>query len=347
MSNDPFDPVSPHEMSAPPPTAPPPIHSKPAKSSLGLVLAATALSLAGLLIVGVFVVQKVIEAAISENLTTAAAKNRDAGAFSHKNVRVSLLNRSIRINGIKIESKKADETFSVDQLSISELDTATFLKLLAGAKIIIPSHARLGFKGLHLTPAMLGSKAEKEMSELGYDELAVSASVGISINRELKSFAFDNLTVEIANAGRLSASAAFEGVAIPSEEELANLKEKDMMKSENAMKLASAALKSFEVRYDDLSLISRIDKYGQSKGQPSFAVAAQSLSSRRGRGPASASPFMGDAIAKIQKFAEKPTSISLKANPPQPLPMSEMGMSALFDPEGFANQLHLSLEVGE
>lgn len=139
-------------------------------------------------------------------------------------------------------------------------------------------------------------------------------------------------------------SLAFSNVDLPSDDELSAPGFKT-----SAARYAALALHSAELRFTDDSLIEKINADAKTNGRATPADMLGLVAGFSSREPASQTPFMTDAVPKLQQFLRAGGSIALQAKPSADLPLvqiaSPVARTALMNPEALARQLGLSVEV--
>ncbi|MEK7357935.1 MAG: hypothetical protein AAB250_15910 [Bdellovibrionota bacterium] len=297
----------------------------------------------GAMLVGYVAIQKTMEMQISVVLNQVAIRMLPQLDFRYRNVRVSLWERAVRINGISIQSLGERESLRIERVSVSEVDWDTIFRLAqTGGMITLPRTVRVGFKGMHLTPRLLGAKPAALLKQLGYDDIELSMSSGFLFDRSAKIFGIDRMNVEIQEMGRLSFSVEVGDFPFPTDRDLIALSRDPKSEKPPVPEFADLTLRYGEIRYDDFSLVGRVDQMLKNEGMPGLAAVIESST----RLPASADGFVGQATAKLKKFIATPEqSIRLSTRPSEPLPFAAIGLEALLGPDKLAKRLDLRLDV--
>lgn len=321
----------------------PPVQYRPPPSSGGLLVLASVFAVVGAFLVGYVALEKMLEMQITIALHQASRKMQSTTEFTYRNVRVSLWERAVRINGISVRPPKEREALRIDRVSISGIDWETILRASqSGGAPTIPRTMRLGFEGLHLTPRMLGSKGANQLKQLGYEEIALSMSAGFLFDRRRKIFGIEDMNVELRDMGRLSFSVELGNVQMPSDGQLLAIKMNPETAKAQAPAMEDITLRSASLQYDDLSLIGRVDQLIKNSGGPGLAQMIEVGA----RMPAAEGSFMADAVKKIQAFVSSPEqSLRLSVQPNEPMPLDSLGLEVLAGPDKLAQKLNLKLEV--
>jgi hypothetical protein len=292
---------------------------------------------------GYVAAQKTLEMQATVVLDQVALKMMPALDLRYRNVRVSIWERAIRINGISINQLGEREALRIDRVSISDIDWETVARLLqTGGLPTLPKTVRIGFDGLHLTPRMLGAQGAAAIATLGYEEISLSMSSGFLFDRANKIFGIDRMTIEGRDMGRLSYSIQLGEFPFPTDRDLVAMSRNPKSERPTPPDVSELTFVTGEIRYDDFSLLGRIDKMLTQQGKPTLAQ----MTKMTERLPASAGSFMGDAAKKMNKFLSQPDqSLRISARPQQPLPISSLGLEALLGPEKLAKTLDLRIEV--
>lgn len=307
------------------------------------MLLACVFAMVGAFLVGYVSLQKLAEAQIMLVLDYVSKSAADKTEFRYRNVRVSLWERAVRVNGISIRPVDEKEALRIDRVSLSEIDWDTVLRITqTGGAPTLPRTVRVGFNGMHLTPRLLGSKAAAKLKELGYDEIDLSMSMGLLLDRRRKIFGVDDLNVEVADMGRLSFSIELGNVDMPSDGELLAIKINPETAKAQVPDFEEITLRWASVRYDDLSLLGRIDQKMKSEGSPGLS----SLIEIGSRLPASSDGFVAEAVGKFKTFVSAPDqTLEVSVRPADPMAFSSMGLEALAGPGQLAEKLNLTIEV--
>jgi hypothetical protein len=315
-------------------------------SNKGLIAVASGLALVGTLMISVTFAQSYLERRIRHVVDESIAKNAEKVDVTYKNVKVSLLSRKIDINGIHIHELTGSKNFEmdVDKFEMSDIDSATLLRMATDPQHkTLPSSLRIGALGMHFTPAILGDKGSKEIADLGYQELNVSMSLGLKMNRKEKTFRFDDVNLDVADLGKISTTWAFSQIEMPSDEELQH---PETLQAVMKDRIKNIAFHYADLRFEDHSLISRIDDKMKKSGKPPLSESVKGLSGIiQSRTPAKLA-FLNDAFPKVQDFLSKGGAIALKAAPATDVTFVQLANPMnLMDPNAFAAQLGLSIEV--
>jgi hypothetical protein len=315
-------------------------------SNKPLFAAGFLLGLSGFVVIGMTLGQHSIERKIKAGLDQQISKHSEDAIVTYRNVKASFITRKISVNGIQYTSLKNNPkelTVKIDHVEISDLDMDTIIHMATNSKApILPKSMRVGVSGVHLTAELLGEKAAQQLAEFQYTELNLSVAMGVKIDRAAKTVRLDEMGLEIADLGKLSTTWDFNSVELPSDEQLAH---PDQFKEAFANKWKSAALHYADFKYVDLGFLKRFDRANQAKGKPSLAQSAEQLAQMMGRSPAKLS-FVNDAIPKIKDFLTNGGTIALRSKPAKDQPLVELANPMAFlDPNGFATQIGLSVEV--
>jgi hypothetical protein len=211
----------------------------------------------------VLIAQKKAERVISSQVKNLQGALAHHGEFRFQNVRANLWERSFSVNNVLFKPHDSEEAIQIGRLSISELGWQTLAQYFTQEDPVLPQTFRLGFDGLRLTTKLLGPRAYEMISNLGYEEINLSAAMSLNIDRLNHSLSFDKLIIQVKDAGRVSASISLANITIPSTEEFKRLTldlEATRARATGAM---TVAIKSFEIRYDDESLVSRLKDYAR------------------------------------------------------------------------------------
>ncbi|MES2962528.1 MAG: hypothetical protein V4760_01470 [Bdellovibrionota bacterium] len=317
---------------------------RPPESSGGLLFLASIFAVVGSLLVGYVALEKMTELRIVVGLDQAARQMAEKVDFKYRNVRVSLWERAIRINGISLKAPNERDALRIDRVTVSELDWETIFRVAqTGGAPTIPRTIRMGVHGVHLTPRMLGAKPASFMKQLGYDEISLSLSTGFLFDRRKNIFGVDGMTIEVADMGRLKFSFQLGNVRMPTDGELLALKTNPDGPKPEPPDMKDATLRSAEISYHDLSLLGRIDQMLKNEGKPGLADLVQ-IGTRM---PASAGgQFIADAVEKVNKFVSAPEqSIRISSQPLEPLPLDSLGLEVLLGPDKLAKKLNLQIDV--
>ena len=291
-----------------------------------------------------------IEQKIKAKIDQQIAKHADVATVTYRSVKASFLSRKVSVNGIQFTPLKGNSkelTVKVDHLEISDLDRDTLIHLATNSnKPTLPKSMRVGVRGVHLTTDILGEKAGLALADFKYKELNLSFAMGFKVDREAKTVRFDDIGLEIADLGKISTTWDLSGVELPTDEQLAHPEQlTDQMKNEFKNKWMAAALHYADLKYTDLGFLKRLDESNKAKGKPSLAKSAEVLAQMMGRTPAKLN-FVNEAIPKIQDFLTNGGTIALTSKPPKDQTLVELANPmALLDPNAFATQIGLSVEV--
>jgi hypothetical protein len=309
-----------------------------------------------------------IEKEVAKRLNKVLNAASAVAEVKYGKLKVHLLSREVVISDITIQSSVSNHQSRVSSVRIGGFDFGYVYSMALGkiefAKDF-PKTSYAEIRGFEVPIDLLPQVISQNLQQLGYESLDANffARVDYSQSSEILSYrlkaGFDQMGevgfhVELGDVS-LEEFMAREQAGFAVEQAGADLGP-----------LMSVSLRRFEIRYDDDSIVPRLNYWlyqnqkttlghefkklrasllpGTAGGEPGRQVA--SLGEGSSPGPAS-DPMMEMTIESIEKFLENPKSISFVMAPPEPVPIMRLAPMAAMEPQKMISYLNIQVLVNQ
>jgi hypothetical protein len=298
----------------------------------------------GALLLSTFFVQKFAENQIAKALHKAVAPFAETAAVNFSGVSVSLFKQAVTVRNIQITLASNEETITIERASVWGLDWPTLKQIAATRKPALPKTVKFSFTNVRASTDALGPQASQILQAMGYKDIVFSASSDLAMTK--KTFDLKNFYLDARKMGRVGLSLSLGNLAMPNAQELARLKKDPKLILTEPGDFTKATIRSFSIAFEDQTVTRRVINWLEHQGETSpetLAKMALSINSDS-RNPASTN-FVKPALEKVVRFFQKPTSLTLTAQPPREVPV----LSLLDDKTGgsineLAHQLNMTVE---
>ena len=243
---------------------------------------------------------------------------------------------------------EAEASNKLDRLALSDVTLTVAGESVKMREVVLSNLAvadrkvrslALGVHGLQLAIKEIpNAEAQELLSQLGYANLALNFDFAFAHAPESQLLTIKTIALGGDEMGRLTLSGRFGNVP--------SLDADDPILAQ-AM-AAAATLEQLELRYEDSSLAGRVLKYAAAQqGTEEGALRTQLMDSLAEQGNAAGlSPLGRQAIDSARTFLASPKSLSLKAEPQQPVPLFQL-VTGSSDPDALANAMRLSVAANK
>jgi hypothetical protein len=303
---------------------------------------------------GVRWVQQHAEHRLERSLQKLTAMVSMAGSFHYQSIKISLWNQSAEVNGLSFEPRGKNELIRIDQLRLSDFDLHALWNLAIQSEFTVPERVQLVMSGLHIPTTLLGPSTHQRLTDLGYDEINLSASTALHFDSKNETLSIENLIFRAKNAGRFSMSMALANVPFPRGSAILTSETSPIFKKVRAEDFMAVALKSFELRYHDESLLQRISDLARKRGELDLAGLVNMImleGPQRNLASQGSGSFTMELSSKLTTYLKNPRAISIRSKPTRLV--SLMGLATHETDDGqphldfLARELNLSVEVGQ
>lgn len=238
----------------------------------------------------------------------------------------------------------AAPTFNVNRLTLSDVaidaeGEKVKLREIAIADFAqtdkVPLSMTFGLHGLQIDPATIpDADAREGLTKLGYDKLSLDLDLSYVHNPEAKRLNVKQVAVGGDNIGRLGLSFELGNVeTVPAADPMIAL-----------AALQAATLERLELRYDDSSLAGRLLKAAANEaGVPEAEFKSMLLAQVAQAGTqVPEAPMTKEVLDSAIAFINSPKSLSLRLQPPRPLPLGAL-MASSQDPVVLAQAAGMSV----
>ena len=320
---------------------------------ISLVVGAVSIALMGLLLVGAFVAEKMIEDKLDAQIAKALKSLPPNLHVSYSGVKLSLIRQSVRLLDVKIDANGKE--IDIDRVRVWGIDWSSLMFIVQTKKPVVPREISIALDGVHVTRELLGGETAALLTSFGYGALTANLYSELGFDRQKNTFSLRDLQIDVPTVGLVSASLQIGNLSLPSSEAIARIKKDPKVILTETEAFTKMTLNGFSVTLTDDSLVKRISTSFVQNGELSpeqLAQLALETNMPSPRDPANTNQraptgndFTQPALEKLRDFLHAPGKITLAMRPPQPIPL----MSLLDDTAGgsindLAHKLSLSVK---
>lgn len=311
-----------------------------------MVIAGAALLFAGTTAFGAVIVgERHIEKEIAKRLNKILNASAFVADIKYQEIDVSLLRQELVIRGITADSMHFPGHLKVAQIKLGGFNSGYIYKAATGdldPQLDLPETSLIEVTGVELPLEDLGVEQVEPLLQMGYKALRMSFSHQTNYDSVSEVFTY-RTAARLEDMGEISFM--FELGDFEMDGFVEGLKGYQQTTDPTAFSaLAMTTLTKLGFRYNDLSLISRINHlaYEREKTTLGHSFKKHRRATQRDRSPAA--QWDEKMLDVIQSFLDNPKSLSVVAAPQSPVPVAKMvSTSIMGGPEAIVELLKVKV----